>query len=267
MKALILAAGKGSRLTAVSNGTPKGLVKFDEFGGVGLIEYQLAVLRSLGITDVTVVVGYRADLFEKAIGNHCNLIYNEDYDKTNSLYSLWLARHWMDTSFFLMNSDVLAHPQIYRKLSRVRGNVLAYDALSGNEDEHMKVSFLGHRLRRISKALSVRYAQGESIGLMKFDVRSVPGFFRAAEQALESGGPNQWSPAAVEQFAQKEILTGLNVAGIPWVEIDFPEDFMHASVNVWPEIQKEFGTTLPVLSECSADSNAYLRQGGVCHDL
>ncbi|MFQ4144452.1 phosphocholine cytidylyltransferase family protein [Chlorogloeopsis sp. ULAP02] len=238
MQGVILAAGCGSRLASVLQGKPKCLAQLE---GVSLIEYQLAVLRSFGINDVCVVLGYRADEIREVVGDRCHWIINNRYAETNSLYSLWLARNWVRDSFVLMNSDVLAHPQVYERLLETPGNVLAYDSWSGNEAEHMKVAFNKGKLQQISKTLDIKKAQGESLGVLKFTKRAIKSLFKEAEASLAVGGANQWAPAAIQRLARKRTIAGIDVAGLPWVEIDFPQDLQYACNKVWPAICK----TLP----------------------
>ncbi|MGK7872973.1 MAG: NTP transferase domain-containing protein [Xenococcaceae cyanobacterium] len=252
MQAIILAAGCGSRLAPASNGKPKCLVKV---GDVPLIEYHLAVLESFGITDVCLVLGYRADDITQVVGDRCHYIINRQYAETNSLYSLWLARKWVRGPFLLVNGDVLAHPQIYQRLLANSGNVLAYDSWSGTEEEQMKVAFKKGKLRKISKTLTGDKAQGESIGLLKFKAKAAKSLFLEAEAALFAGGKNQWVPAAVARLARKRSITGVDIAGLPWVEIDFPQDWQNACEKVWPSISKTL--TSPLLKRMVASPTAF----------
>ncbi len=96
MQAVILAAGRGRRLASVSNGTPKCLVRV---GGESLIEQQLKILEHLGIDRIGVVVGYQHEKIRAVVGDRCDFILNKRFDETNSLYSLWLAQHWITSSF------------------------------------------------------------------------------------------------------------------------------------------------------------------------
>ncbi len=235
MQGIILAAGCSSRLASVLDGKPKCLA---QVGGVHLIEYQLAVLKSFGITDVCLVLGYQADQIRSVVGDRCHYIINKQYAETNSLYSLWLARKWVEGGFLLVNSDLLAHPQIYKRLLEASGNVLAYDSWTGTEGEQMKVSFKKRKLRKISKALAVEIAQGESIGMLKFTTKGAKSLFSEAKVALEQGGKNQWAPAAVNRLADKLAIAGADIAGLPWIEIDFPQDWQNAREIVWPAIRQ-----------------------------
>ena len=242
MQAVILAAGCGSRLASVLDGKPKCLAQVK--GGVSLIEYQLAVLKGFGITDVCLILGYQADKIIEVVGDRYHYIINNQYAKTNSLYSLWLARKWVKGAFLLLNSDLLAHPQIYQRLLRTPGNVLAYDSWAGTDEEQMKVAFKKRKLRKISKALAVEIAQGESIGLLKFTAKGAKALFSETKVALACKGKNQWAPAAVERLANKFSIAGIDIAGLPWVEIDFPHDLKNARETVWPVIKKTIASPL-----------------------
>jgi choline kinase len=234
MQAIILAAGRGSRLGSVLKDQPKCLAQLKN---VHLIEYQLLMLRSFGITDVCVVLGYRAEEVRRVVGQRCHYIVNERYATTNSLYSLSLTQNWVRDSFVLTNCDILAHPQVFRRLLATPGNVLAYDSRSGGQAEEMKVAFAEGKLQRISKAMAVREAHGESLGLLKFEAWAVKPFFDAVQDTLARGGENQWAPAAVQHLTRRYPLGGVDVAGLPWTEIDFPEDWQNARQRIWPRIQ------------------------------
>ncbi|MBF2048319.1 MAG: phosphocholine cytidylyltransferase family protein [Elainella sp. C42_A2020_010] len=231
MQAIILAAGCGSRLAKALKGKPKCLAPLED--GIRLIEYQLAVLNNLGITDICIVLGYRAHEVYRAVGDRCHCIINRRYAETNSLYSLWLTRNWVQDDCLIMNSDVLAHPKIYKRLLNSAGNALTYDSWSGRDQEHMKVSFHEKKLQQISKSLSLEDSQGESLGLLKLTEASMKALFIEAETVLKLGGENQWAPAAIARLAQQQTIVGIDVAGLPWVEIDFPADLHHARQTVW----------------------------------
>lgn len=234
MQAIILAAGCGSRLATALQGKPKCLARVDD--SISLIEYQLAVLKSFGINDVCVVLGYRAHEVYRAIGDRTHCIINWRYRETNSLYSLWLTRDWVQEDCLIANGDILAHPRIYKRLLATSENALTYDSWSGTEEEQMKVSFDNEKLRHISKNLPVEESQGESLGLLKFTKQGMQGLLAETETALALGGENQWTPAAIALLAQHQTIAGIDIAGLPWVEIDFPEDLQQARQTIWPLI-------------------------------
>ncbi len=233
VEAIILAAGRGSRLCSITAKLPKCLV---EVGNRCLIEHQLNMLANAGIDQVTVVGGYCADQVKAQLRGRAELIFNPVWSQTNSLFSLWLCRERVRSPFVVMNCDVLAHPEILQRLLDRGGPAFTYDASSGADEEHMKVEIEAGALRAMSKSLPAHRSDGENIGILYFDEPVGQNLFREAEKALEVGGRNMWMAAAVERVAKKHDLAAIDVANLPWIEIDYPEDLQEARQVIWPEL-------------------------------
>src|SRR3954447_16924147 len=159
MDALVLAAGRGSRLR---HGRPKCLVKV---GGRYLIDHQIEALRWIGVERVSVVVGYRAAEVCRVVPPGTRVIHNARYAETNSLYSFLLARDHVDGDLLVLNGDVLFHPAIARGVAHWHGSALAYDRFSGIDGEQMKVAIRDGALDEMSKALDPERTRGENVGL------------------------------------------------------------------------------------------------------
>jgi len=203
-----------------------------------MIHRQMDILSSLGVQRFFVVVGHEANDVCAALDDRCMPIVNEQFAQTNSLYSLWLALKQVRGSFMLLNSDVLAHPEVYRRVATGEGASLAYDSSSGDEDEHMKVRFDRGRLQEISKSLPTHRTDGENVGILRFDGLAGAELFAAADAIIQTGDIKCWAPAAVDRLAQRVVVRGVDVADLPWTEIDFPEDLEVARNTVWPAIEK-----------------------------
>ena len=109
MKAVILAAGQGTRLKPLTNRTPKCLVRLH---GKPIMQRQLESLDRAGIRQCVVVVGYRGDQVERQFGPRfrnldLTYVYNERYHETNNIYSLWLARNHLDDDILLLEADLI----------------------------------------------------------------------------------------------------------------------------------------------------------------
>lgn len=234
--AVILAAGRGSRLECAAGGRPKCLV---EVGGRPLIEHQISSLRSAGIRRIFVVVGHGAEQVLPVVAQAGVCQFNRRYHETNSLYSLWLTRDWIDGPLVLMNCDVVADPGIVRRVAGSSGNALAYDSSTGFDDEQMKVAVSGGLVRDICKSLGPKRSDGENVGILKFDRTGARMLFEEAETLVRQGRENEWAPAAVRQVARRIGIRAIDVSGLPWTEIDFPEDLDHARHRVWPSIASE----------------------------
>lgn len=92
MKALILAAGLGSRLAPITDHCPKSMVPVN---GKPILFKQIENLHENGITDITVISGYKAEVLEEAVSSAFSgirFIRSVDYMNTNNMYSAYLAR-------------------------------------------------------------------------------------------------------------------------------------------------------------------------------
>lgn len=232
-QAIILAAGTGSRLRAVSKGTHKALIRIGERR---LIDYQLDLLAAVNIEAVCIVAGYDANEVCSVLGVGGECIVNPRYAETNSLYSLNLARDWVTGPFVLMNCDVFAHPDVFHRVLAVNGNAFAYDSSSGHEEEHMKVSLEGNYLKAMSKVLPKKETGGENVGILQFDEESAELLFSEASELIASGKDDRWVAAAVTRIANRVPMRAVDIAGLPWIEIDFPEDLERARREICPDI-------------------------------
>ncbi len=234
-RAVILAAGRGRRMAAITDDRPKCLLRV---GDRTLLDHQIETLRALGISRISVVVGYRAEQVRAAVGGGAEIIHNEVWAETNSLYSTWLCREPAACEpLLVLNGDVLAHPAIIERVGQIPGSAFAYDSTSGDEAEHMKVELAGEVLRAMRKDLTRDRVCGENVGILGFEGPAPALLFEEAEALLEAGGRQLWLAAAVERVACRLEMRGVDVADLPWCEIDFPEDLWTARRTTWPALR------------------------------
>jgi len=207
-----------------------------EVGGKPLIRHQVDALRAVGVDTVHVVVGFHGDKVCEAVGSICRCIINARYAETNSLYSLNLALQQIRGPFMLLNSDVLAHPEIYARVAQTDGSCLAFDSSSDCEEEEMKVSFSDGRLRAISKSMPAEEAHGENVGILKYDAATAELLASEADAIIRDGAERCWAPAALHNIADRAVVRGVDIADLPWTEIDFVEDLAFARDRIWPTI-------------------------------
>ncbi|QOZ36352.1 phosphocholine cytidylyltransferase family protein [Bradyrhizobium sp. CCBAU 53421] len=118
-KAVILAAGMGSRLRPLTDLRPKPLV---EVNGVPILHNALRNLREVGVVEATIVVGYRKDAIQYACDRRyanmdINYIENAAFERTGSAYSLWLARDCLlSTDCYLLEGDVFFEKDVLGQL-------------------------------------------------------------------------------------------------------------------------------------------------------
>jgi L-glutamine-phosphate cytidylyltransferase len=110
MRAIILAAGLGSRLRPLTEHTPKGLV---EVCGTPMVEKQIKFLHEKGIKDIIIVTGYLHEKFEYLVGRYnVELVHNDKYDQYNNIYSLFLVRDHLPGSY-VIEGDIYMHHNIF----------------------------------------------------------------------------------------------------------------------------------------------------------
>ena len=165
-RAIILAAGNGKRMGALTADKPKAML---DVGGRALIDHQIDALDRCGIHDVTIVVGYHQDRLRRHIGNRGLFIENPDFATTNSLYSLWLAREELARGALIMNADILVHPELLARLVDAPGDdAVLVDCSCRLADEEMKIQIWNGFAVDFGKDLAADRAHGENVGILKF---------------------------------------------------------------------------------------------------
>ena len=238
MKAIILAAGKGTRLDGAAV-KPKCLV---EVGGETLLHRQLEALHAANIKQIVVVVGFGADSIRADCDNTVEFVENKDFATTSSLYSLWLARDYLSDGFVVLNSDVLFHPQMLANLLDSSIDDALLISMTEHQkaplgDEEMKVKLLNGMIVDISKEMDPLEADGENVGIVKFSPAGAKLLIDYMNELIANGGMKDWAPRAFREFAQHHPLQAISTKGLPWIEIDFPEDYQMAVSDVYPKIE------------------------------
>lgn len=239
MKAVILAAGRGTRISDISAGLPKCLLTF---GGHAILDYQISALLQAGISDFALVVGYQNELILEYVSSRYShladsftFITNPRYAETNNIYSLWLAQSWVaDSGFICLNADVLCHPGIIKPASQIRSDIsMIIDPKW--RDETMKIIIKGGHIVRMSKAITRSEFSGTYLGVTTFSGRIVKLLFEEIEKLVLEGRINEFFNVAVQQMISYGIQVDHTLtAGLPWAEIDDPADFHFAEACVYP---------------------------------
>jgi len=241
MKAVILAAGQGTRIRSVQGEHPKCLIEVDNST---ILDHQLEALSMAGVNEVAIVVGY-----EKAqIINHVtsrkpsriqriHFIENPAFAITNNIYSLWLALEWLrGESFIVLNADVILDADMID--SAVRSNApisMIVDPLW--RDETMKVIIHGDRVMQMSKKISRERFSGTYIGITIFSKAIQAQFFHKMSALISAGRVNEFFNIAVQELVDEGVHVGCtSTDGMAWAEIDDPTDLSFAQQNVFPQL-------------------------------
>ncbi len=233
MQAIIMAAGKGSRLGELTNGNPKSFV---EIKGKKLIEYNLQLLNKYGIEKIVIVTGYRSEAFEELTREmeNVHLIYNPFYEMVNVLGSFFMGMEAIDDDFIYLHADTLCDPFIFEKLVHLEGDVILPIDYKQCDEEAMKVRSENGRIVEITKQMPLELAEGEFIGMCAFRKEVLPVLKSKVKQLMKEKAFSSYFEGAIQRLIDEECfdIRLVSTEGYFWSEIDFMEDFERAVANI-----------------------------------
>ncbi len=240
MKAVILAAGVGKRLGAVTGNRPKCLI---EIGGRSLLLRYLDALLDVGVKTVVLVVGHRQELIRAAVGEAyrglaIRYVVNEQYQR-GSLYSLWLARAAFDDDLLIMDADVLCPASFMARLvNSPHPNALLIDETVRQDAEERMAVIRNGRVVALTKKLPPQPPDllGEGVGFLKVTHRDSESLVAAMEPFVKKGDLDMEYEDTWEAFFRAVPVGYEKIGGQPWIEIDFPEDITRAEREILPRI-------------------------------
>lgn len=210
----------------LSADVPKCLLPYR---GATILEHLLALVKGHGISDITIVNGFAAEQLQKVAGSDLRYIHNPDYLITNSLYSLYLARQFLDTEVLLLNSDVIiSAPALGKVIKERHPNALLVDFDKNLVDGEMNVQVRQGFVSRIGKDLPAIEANAESVQVCKFGGTATKRLREELVRRISLGDVNKFPPFIYGPVIEGERIKALAINGLPWHEIDTPEDYRRA---------------------------------------
>lgn len=233
MKAVILAAGVGSRLQPLTDTTPKGLVPV---AGKPMMGYAVDAFAAAGFSEVVVVTGHLADqvqAFCDASPVRCTVVHNPRYDTANNYYSLLVAEEALGGEEFIkVDSDLVFLPPVLDRILAAEGDLcIATDKGVALGAEEMKVQLDdGGRVTGVSKLLDPATCVGESIGMERISGRLFTTLFDELRAMDAEGFTDGYYEDAYHRLAGRgqTDIRPVDVTGLPWSEIDDAKDLAQA---------------------------------------
>jgi choline kinase len=246
VRAVILSAGRGSRIHPYTENRPKCLT---ELGGMTLIGRQIATLRAAGVGDIVIAAGYRAEMLDLP---GTRMVLNPNWESTNMVETLFCAEAEFGEEVIVSYGDIVYEPRVLAALLTSRYEISvavdvngrAYwghrfenpssDAESLRLDEEGRITDIGNPVSDISEI------EAQYMGLMRFKGGGV----RALKEARNNFSPfhRPWmenrppEQAYMTDLLMEMVLMGFPVHAIPveggWLEIDTVKDYETAAAMI-----------------------------------
>jgi choline kinase len=241
VEAILLAAGRGLRLGPRTDARPKCLL---EVAGRTLLARHLLLLRRQGAAPVTVVTGHRAEAVEAEVRRvwpepAARTLRNDEYAH-GSILSLQRGLVAAAGDLVFMDTDVLYHPTVLACLFETpHPTCVLVDGSGDGADEDMVVGARDGRAIHIGRRHSADgewEVVGESVGFVRVGAADLPLLRRVLADTVAEGGPDQeWESALARFFALAPVAVE-RIDGLPWTEIDYPEDLRRAHEEIAPRL-------------------------------
>jgi choline kinase len=240
MKAIILAAGQGTRLRPLTDDRPKCMV---EYNGKSIITTILETMHNCGIEDIAIVGGYKIDVLKEYLKDQRIFFFeNKAYEKTNMVSTFFCAKEWMDDDLIISYADIMYTDSILQKVlsepSPISTSVdLEWlelwkhrmdDPLS--DAETMKLDDMGNIMELGKKPKSYDEIQGQYMGLIKIKkelLREIVEFYATLSRDAMYDGKT-FEQMYMTSFLQMIIDHIMPIKAVlvhgGWIEIDCIQD-------------------------------------------
>ena len=223
MKVLIMAAGRGTRISRYISGKPKCTV---DIGNITLIENTINEFKARGINDIALVLGYRGSIIEEILKNHgVKFYYNDFFDVTNSIASIWFAKDFIDDDMIIMNGDVYLEPSIIDDILKEKLNPVLFSDETRKEEADYKFFYEKGKLIKYGKELEGDDITGEYIGVARINKDFLPIFKKELHSLIKSQKHDVWWENVLYSLIKEHNIYVKDVCGKFWAEVDFIEDY------------------------------------------
>ncbi len=223
MKAFLLAAGRGTRISKSIPKIPKCTL---DIGGKPLIRRTVEMLLGNGV-EVTIIVGYKQEHVRKVLADlDVNIVYNPFFDITNSIGSLWLAKEYFgDEDTIIANADVFWSQEIFDKVVATdKDNVMLADYNRADDGDYFFYVEDGI-LKKYGKELEREERNSEYVGIAYIKKDFVESFVKRLDKLVGGQQHGIWWENVLYSFIGEKDINVLDISGTFWSEIDFIEDY------------------------------------------
>lgn len=222
MKAVILAAGKSTRLLPLTKETPQSLLKIKN---KTILEIQLDALAKSGIREVVVVTGYLSSKIEKfAKGKDINVLFNPFYSVSGILTTLWVVREELKEGFVLLYSDILFDKSILMGILKNKDDICLAIKSGNAREEAEKVLEEEGIIFKLSKGELKNGGCAEFIGMAKFTKNGAALLINEMNEIVKTSLDASIIDAIQGLIDKGCKIYSYSVGSAKWADIDFKRD-------------------------------------------
>jgi L-glutamine-phosphate cytidylyltransferase len=245
VRALVLAAGVGKRLAPLTEERPKGLI---ELGGRSLLARLLDGLQAAGVQETAVVVGYRQEQIRAHLGDaHRGMpvryLENPAYTR-GPLLSLWTGRREFEADdVVLADGDVLFAPALLEGVIRsAEPNVFLGEPDFVDTGEEQNLYLRGDHVMAIRRGVmgppdALFETRAEWVGFVKVGRTAGMELAATLDAFVREGRADGDYERALDSLLPRHRFVVCRTGGLPWIEIDFPQDLQAAETEVLPRLR------------------------------
>jgi choline kinase len=195
-------------------------------GSETLIRRSVNLLTSKGIGDITVIVGYKADLIRNELNNDVTYFENPYFQTTNSILSLWYARDILEENVLLLNGDLYyEHSILDYAINQTNAVVMLADSTRIDNADY-RFGFTGKQINLFGKHLTNQETDAEYVGIVRIDKGFIKTFKQTLKEMIAAGRSNIWWEDVLYSFISKQVpIHFFDVAGTFWTEVDTLQDY------------------------------------------
>jgi len=227
MKAIILAAGVGSRIKNFNKKKHKSLL---EVGGKSLLLRIVDSLRELNIKDILIVTGHNSQQIKDSIGNKAKYSFFPNYKTSNNLQTLLSVKKEISGPFICLFADIFFDKKILFNLKKSKKEIcLAIDSSKVLKNT-MRIVKKNHHINDIGSHIKVAEGHGNFIGIAKFSKKGS----KKLKDSLKYFKNNQadyYTMALRRLIEKKNKVSYFDCGSLYWAEIDLYQDYIKLKKN------------------------------------
>ena len=218
-----MAAGVGSRLKEIIGDKPKCLIEAD---GITLISRSVSLLQRRGISDITVITGYKSELIQRELKSRVNYLHNPYFEVTNSIASLWLAKELLSDDVILMNADLYYEAAVLDTALAQTDHAVMLSDCTRIDDADFRFGVQGNCILKTGNKLTNQETDCEYVGIVRIDKCFITAFRNRLEEMIVRGDFRNWWEGVLYAFIDDGIdIFHKDVEGAFWTEVDHLGDY------------------------------------------